>query len=141
MRGLTRREGIGQEAVERRTEILKNITKTQKGIEVGPWFSPLAPKQKGYNCLSLDVFDTETLKERAKTDPLVADNKIPLIEPVDLIGTATDRPDRRGARRTRHIRLHHLLAQFRAFAEPDQIPERLWPGSEAGRLFVDGDTG
>src|SRR4030095_2803129 len=89
MRGFTRREGIGQEAVERRTEILKNITKTQKGIEVGPWFSPLAPKQKGYNCLSLDVFDTETLKEKAKTDPLVADNKIPLIEPVDLIGTAT----------------------------------------------------
>jgi SAM-dependent methyltransferase len=75
--------------MERKAEVLKHITKTQKGIEVGPWFSPLAPKQEGYNCLSLDVFDTEVLKERAKTDPLVADDKIPSIEPVDLIGTAT----------------------------------------------------
>jgi hypothetical protein len=83
------REGIGQGVMERKTEVRKNITKTQKGIEVGPWFSPLAPKKEGYNCLSLDVFDTETLRERAKTDPLVADDKIQFIEPVDLIGTAT----------------------------------------------------
>ena len=54
-----------------------------------PWFSPLAPKHEGYNCLSLDVFDTATLTERAKTDPLVPDDRIAFIEPVDLIGTAT----------------------------------------------------
>jgi hypothetical protein len=75
--------------MDRKAEILKNITKTQKGIEVGPWFSPLAPKQEGHNCLSLDVFDAEALKERAKTDPLVSDDWIPLIESVDLICTAT----------------------------------------------------
>ena len=38
--------------------LLKGITKSDRGIEVAPWFSPRASKRAGYDCLSLDVFDT-----------------------------------------------------------------------------------
>ena len=75
--------------MDRQAEMLKHITKEKRGIEVGPWFSPLAPKRKGYNCLSLDIFDAEKLVEIAKRDPLVPDDEIPSIEPVDLIGPST----------------------------------------------------
>jgi SAM-dependent methyltransferase len=75
--------------MDRQAEILKNITKEKRGIEVGPWHSPLAPRQEGYNCLVLDVFDTETLKVNAKRDPFIANEKITSIESVDLIGTST----------------------------------------------------
>ncbi|KVQ43600.1 hypothetical protein WK03_17000 [Burkholderia cepacia] len=76
--------------MERRDAILKHVTKLQQGIEVGPWFSPLAPKREGFNCLALDVFDTETLRETARLDPHVPDDRIEFIEPVDIIGTSTN---------------------------------------------------
>jgi SAM-dependent methyltransferase len=76
--------------MERRNAILKHVTKLQQGIEVGPWFSPLAPKREGFNCLALDVFDTETLRETARRDPYVPDDRIEFIEPVDIIGTSTN---------------------------------------------------
>ncbi|MCO8588147.1 class I SAM-dependent methyltransferase [Burkholderia multivorans] len=76
--------------MERRDAILKHVTKLQQGIEVGPWFSPLAPKREGFNCLVLDVFDTETLRETARRDPNVPDDRIEFIEPVDIIGTSTN---------------------------------------------------
>jgi SAM-dependent methyltransferase len=75
--------------MDRQAEVLKNITKDQRGIEIGPWFSALAPVKDGYNCLYLDVFDTETLKERAKADPDIPNEKILSVQTVDLIGTAT----------------------------------------------------
>lgn len=75
--------------MDRRSEITKYITREQIGIEIGPWFSPLAPKREGYNCWSVDVFDRDTLRQRAKDDPYVADEKIEDIEEVDLLGPAT----------------------------------------------------
>ncbi|QGM96491.1 methyltransferase domain-containing protein [Methylocystis parvus] len=74
--------------MDRQKELLKHIGKEARGIEIGPYFSPLAPKREGYNCLSLDVFDTETLKRRAATDPSLPPEKVELIEPVDLVGSA-----------------------------------------------------
>lgn len=76
--------------MNRREEILKYVNKEMRGIEVGPWFAPLAPKREGYRCLSLDVFDTDTLLSRAKADPNVSATSIPLIESVDLIGSSTE---------------------------------------------------
>jgi hypothetical protein len=64
-------------------QLLKHITKWQKGIEIGPWFAPLAPKREGYNCLSFDVFDTETLKKSAEDDPLLDNSGVSSIETVD----------------------------------------------------------
>ena len=73
-----------------RSEILEGITKTMRGIEVAPWFNPLTPKNEAYNCLVLDVFDGETLRARAKVDQNIPSKNIPLIENVDLVGSATD---------------------------------------------------
>ena len=75
--------------MDRREAILKYTTKEQRGIEIGPWFNPIAPKRDGYRCLSLDVFDTETLRKRAVDDPNIAATSIPLIEDVDLVGSST----------------------------------------------------
>jgi hypothetical protein len=44
--------------VDRRDAILKYTTKEQRGIEIGPWFNPIASKREGYRCLVLDVFDS-----------------------------------------------------------------------------------
>ncbi len=74
--------------MDRRARILKYITKDQKGIEIGPWFAPLAPKREGYDCLSLDIFDTDTLKKIAERDPSIHKDQLNDIEDVDIVGSA-----------------------------------------------------
>jgi SAM-dependent methyltransferase len=76
--------------MDRREQLLKHITKWQKGIEIGPWFAPLAAKREGYNCLSFDVFDTETLKKNAQDDPLLDNSSVSSIETVDIVGSSTE---------------------------------------------------
>lgn len=76
--------------MDRRAEVTKFVTKEQRGIEVGPWFAPLVPKRDGYNSLSLDIFNSDKLRQRALDDPHVPRELIPNIEPVDLVGTSTE---------------------------------------------------
>ncbi|WP_424361264.1 methyltransferase domain-containing protein [Methylocystis parvus] len=76
--------------MDRQTELLKHVSKDALGVEIGPYFSPLAPKRDGYNCLSLDVFDTEAVKARARMDPSLSDEKVELIETIDLVGSAVN---------------------------------------------------
>ncbi|MFM0101422.1 class I SAM-dependent methyltransferase [Paraburkholderia nemoris] len=75
--------------MDRRDAVLKFLTKDMKGLEIGPWFNPLAPKREGYNCLVLDVFDSETLRERARNDPNVPETLWGRIEEVDVVGSST----------------------------------------------------
>jgi SAM-dependent methyltransferase len=84
--------------MDRRAQLLKYITKDQKGIEIGPWFAPLAPKREGYNCLSFDVFDTDTLKQIADQDPGISKHQINNIESVDIIASAVNIRDEIAAR-------------------------------------------
>ena len=70
--------------------ILNDISKDQKGIEIAPWFAPIAPKRDGYNCLGLDVFDTETLIGKGRVDPNIVPEQISQIETVDFVGNAID---------------------------------------------------
>jgi SAM-dependent methyltransferase len=74
----------------RQATLLAGITKEMRGIEIAPWFAPLAPKRQGYNCLALDVFDKTTLLERARQDPNISLDELPAIEDVELVGSATD---------------------------------------------------
>lgn len=70
-----------------RTErILRHIDRGGRGVEIGPGPSPLCPKRDGWNVLSLDVFDTETLRQRAAADPNIRSTEG--IEEVDLVGPA-----------------------------------------------------
>ena len=76
-------------SINRRDRILQFITKEHVGIEVGPWFAPIAPKKEGYKCWGLDLFDAETLRRKAETDPNIPKEGIPEIQEVDLIGSAS----------------------------------------------------
>ena len=76
--------------MDRRMEVLKYLTKEQKGIEIGPWFTPLASKREGYDCLTFDVFDAETLKKTAESDPFIDNSRIADIEDVDVVGSSTE---------------------------------------------------
>lgn len=74
--------------MSRRKELLKHASKSARGIEIGPYFSPIASKRDGYNCLYLDVFDTETIKRRAALDPFLTEEQVTRVENVDLVGNA-----------------------------------------------------
>ena len=78
-----------EDAVGRRREVTKYIDREKLGIEIGPWFNPLAPKRAGYNCLVLDILDAESLRNRASTDPNVPQEALTNIEEVDLRGSCT----------------------------------------------------
>jgi hypothetical protein len=111
-----------------------------KGLEIGPYFSPLASKRNGYSCLSLDVFPTEELRRRAQADPNVPEDMISHIEEVDLVGTATEnRPACDGEIWYGQSRLHHLVAQLRASAQPNKISAGMLRGTPPRWLSVDGD--
>lgn len=76
--------------MERKEQITKFITKQMRGIEIAPWHSPLAPKREGYNCLTLDIFNTEELRERSQNNELLSQSQLLNIEDVDIVGNATD---------------------------------------------------
>ena len=76
--------------MDRKVAIRQGIEKSYKGVEVAPWFSPIAPKRQGYNCLVLDVFDTPTLVAKANAEPSIPDESVPDIESVDFVGNAID---------------------------------------------------
>ena len=75
--------------MNRKIEILKYISKENKGIEIAPWHSPIAPKKEGYNCLILDVFDTSRLIENAKSAGL-SQEQIDNIECVDIVSNSIE---------------------------------------------------
>lgn len=76
--------------MDRRSKILEGITRSQKGIEIGPWFNPIAPKCDGFDCLSLDVYDTQTLLSRAEQDANISREQAAKIERVDLVGSSVE---------------------------------------------------
>jgi predicted SAM-dependent methyltransferase len=79
--------------LDRTQEILKHITKEQRGIEVAPYHSPLVPRRLGFNSLTLDVFETAELRRRAETDPHIPRDHLEHIEDVDLVGSAVELAD------------------------------------------------
>lgn len=76
-------------AMNRKKQILKHVNQRGRGIEIGPWINPIAPKREGFDCLTLDVFDTATLRSRAAGDPNIA-ALAHQIEEVDLVGSSTE---------------------------------------------------
>jgi len=74
----------------RNDRITQFINKSQRGIEIAPWHSPITPKKAGWNCLSLDIFDTETLRSRSQNDQNLDPKLVANIEAVDIVGSASD---------------------------------------------------
>lgn len=76
--------------MNRTNKILKGIDKSMLGMEVAPWFKPLASKAEGYNIRTLDVFDEVALAERARVDPSISEKMYDRLEVVDYVGSATE---------------------------------------------------
>jgi len=76
--------------MDRFAEILKFSSKSAKGIEIAPWFAPIAPKAEGYNVTVLDVLSTEELRTRARADKNIPKESISRIETVDFVGSAVE---------------------------------------------------
>ncbi|MBN8746183.1 MAG: methyltransferase domain-containing protein [Variovorax sp.] len=72
--------------MDREKYFLKFIAKDLLGIEVGPWYSPVAPKAAGYRCLTLDVFDADTLRQLVLENEHIPDAVARNVEEVDLHG-------------------------------------------------------
>ncbi len=85
-----RKEGRRYDLLTREEILLKHVSKEKKGLEIAPWFRPLAPKKHGYNCMVLDVFNKQRLIDNASADPEIPDDFIPNIEDVDFVGSASD---------------------------------------------------
>jgi len=66
----------------------KFMDRAERGIEVGPWFAPIAPRSAGWDVLALDVFGTEELVAKAATIAAIPAGAAANIEPVDLVGPA-----------------------------------------------------
>lgn len=76
--------------MDRLTQLLRHIDLTKAGIEVAPYFNPAVPKKSYGKVLTLDVFDTATLREKAAEDKLIQTERIALIEDVDFVGDASN---------------------------------------------------
>ncbi len=75
--------------MDRHEALLEFVCKKQRGIEIGPYFTPLTPKSEGWNVLALDIFSAAILRKRANEDPNIPSEAIQRIEEVDLLGSAT----------------------------------------------------
>ncbi|WP_149588241.1 adenine phosphoribosyltransferase [Tabrizicola flagellatus] len=75
--------------VDRRSLLLKHIDVSEQGIEIAPYFNPTLAKRDGYRVLTVDVFDTATLRQNALADPGVPDDRIAEIEEVDIVCDAS----------------------------------------------------
>ena len=73
--------------MDRRTILLDGIDKANaRGVEIGPFFSPMAPKKDGWNTIVVDFNDGEELRRIATNHPSEAMQKMCVnIEDVDVV--------------------------------------------------------
>ncbi|MFN4193446.1 MAG: class I SAM-dependent methyltransferase [Tabrizicola sp.] len=74
---------------DRRSLLLKHIDVSAQGIEIAPYFNPALAKRDGYRVLTVDVFDTDALRQNARADPSIPDDRISEIEEVDIVCDAS----------------------------------------------------
>lgn len=74
----------------RRKKLLNGISREMRGLEIAPWFAPIAPKAEGFNVKILDFFPKSELVPRAIADPNVPIGAERNIEDVDFVGNASD---------------------------------------------------
>ena len=80
---------VQNEAFSRRDFLLKGIKKSELGLEIAPFFRPLAPKAEGYQVETIDVLSTEQLRQWIHDAPSLPNELINQIEEVDHVGSAS----------------------------------------------------
>lgn len=106
--------------MDRLSILHRGITKDSLGIEIGPFSSPLVPKAAGFNVLSLDVFETEELKRKAQEVFKIPPSEAKRIEPVDLVGSASE-ISRLAAERGIAGRVDYVLSSHNFEHLPDPV--------------------
>lgn len=71
--------------IDRFEQLRRHIAPGMAGVEIGPFYNPIAPKAAGYNTVVVDMFDRSTLIERAKAIPTLSPELIGNIEDVDIL--------------------------------------------------------
>lgn len=77
-----------------RFDFLRRGISSEHGVlEIGPYFSPIAPRAAGFKTTTLDLYETDELRKRAVADPHVPNDRLGEIEDVDLVGSACSLAD------------------------------------------------
>jgi SAM-dependent methyltransferase len=74
------------EPMTRIERIRKFVAKSDLGLEIGPFHSPICPKTEGFNCIVLDVFSRDELIHLYKHDDFIM-TRVASIEEVDIVTT------------------------------------------------------
>jgi len=74
--------------VTRFETLRKPMLPDSRGIELGPWRNPIAPKWDGFQTLVVDILDTEGLREKARRRN-IPEAQVAGIEEVDIVGDAS----------------------------------------------------
>jgi hypothetical protein len=71
---------------DRTSQLLRGIDKTMCGVEIGPFYNPLAPKKEGWNTVVVDFTDKAGLLSVAEnhTEPVIREMST-RIEDVDIV--------------------------------------------------------
>ena len=76
--------------MSRINSIIRHIDTSKLGVEVAPYFAPIVAKRDGGKIMSLDIFDENKLREMARNDPSILTEWVDRIEPVDIVGDASN---------------------------------------------------
>lgn len=66
----------------------KALLPASRGIEIGPWRNPIAPKRGGFQTLVIDIFGAEELRQKARRME-IPEARVAAIEEVDIVGDAS----------------------------------------------------
>ncbi|WP_298840452.1 methyltransferase domain-containing protein [uncultured Roseobacter sp.] len=105
---------------DRITELRRYADKSETGIEIAPYCTPIASRREGYSTINVDVFDTATILKRAAADEFVDCAKRELIEEVDLVGDASDL-----AALTKKLRTDHQIGYIVSSHNFEHLPNPL----------------
>ena len=84
-----RPEAVQHEVFSRRDFLLRDVRKSEIGLEIAPFFRPLAPKAEGYRVETIDILSTEQLRQWIHDDSSLPNELINQIEEVDHVGSAS----------------------------------------------------
>ena len=82
--------GDSRESWSRRDFLLKGVVKTEPGLEIAPFFSPIASKAEGFCVETLDVLSRPQLVSKLLGESSIPDALAARIEDVDHIGSASE---------------------------------------------------